>query len=141
MREITTADFESPEATDAREITGERVREVLATVRYPGLSRDLVSFGMVEHVSVCDRRVKVRLAIATRDPGIPAQLRTRIADALLPLGAATVAVGSDHPGTVDLSLGDVCTGTHRVRRQRCERDETVEAARVVTERLARILHR
>ena len=99
MREITTADFESPEATDAGELTGERVREVLATVRYPGLSRDLVSFGMVEHVSVCDRRVKVRLAIATRDPGIPAQLRTRISDALLPLGAATVAVEITPPSS------------------------------------------
>jgi ATP-binding protein involved in chromosome partitioning len=92
VRETTTAEFESPEATDAGELTGERIRELLATVRYPGLSRDLVSFGMVEHVSVCDGRVKVRLAIATRDPGIPAQLRTRIADALLPLGATTVAV-------------------------------------------------
>ena len=99
VREMATADFESPEATDAGELTGERVREVLATVRYPGLSRDLVSFGMVEHVSVCDRRVKVRLAIATRDPGIPAQLRTRIADALLPLGAATVAVEIAPPST------------------------------------------
>jgi len=54
--------------------------------------------------------------------------------------AATVAVGSDHPGTVDLSLGDVRTGTHHVRRQRCSRNETAEAARVVTERLAMILH-
>jgi ATP-binding protein involved in chromosome partitioning len=68
------------------------VRDALRTVQYPGLTRDLVSFGMVEHVSVCDRRVKVRLALRTGDASIPAQLEARIANALAPLGAATIAV-------------------------------------------------
>jgi hypothetical protein len=52
--------------------------------------------------------------------------------------AATVALGSSHPGTIDLSLGGIDWKTHRVRRQRCTRDETAHAARVVTERLARL---
>jgi hypothetical protein len=39
---------------------------------------------------------------------------------------------------MDLSLGGIDTKTHRVGRQRCDRDETCSAARVVTERLARI---
>jgi hypothetical protein len=52
--------------------------------------------------------------------------------------AATVALGSARPGTMDLSLGGVDTRTHRVGRQRCGRDETASAARVVTERLASI---
>ena len=91
MHETTRSDSDST-LTIAGELTGERVREALATVRYPGLSRDLVSFGMVEHVSVCDGRVKVRLAVATRDPGIPARLRAGITDALQPLGATSVSV-------------------------------------------------
>jgi ATP-binding protein involved in chromosome partitioning len=79
-------------ATVAEPLTSERVREVLGQVRYPGLTRDLVSFGMVEQVSVCEGRVKVRLVVATRDPGVPARLRNEITGALRALGAATVAV-------------------------------------------------
>jgi hypothetical protein len=52
--------------------------------------------------------------------------------------AATVALGSSRPGTMDLSLGRIGRKTHRVRRRRCDRDETAHAARMVTERLARI---
>ena len=92
MQETTTADPGGTTAEGPAELTGERVRAALSTVRYPGLSRDLVSFGMVEHVSVCDGRVKVRLTVATRDPAVPAQLRASITDALRPLGAVSVAV-------------------------------------------------
>lgn len=82
-----------PEATTTTEpLTSERVREALKQVRYPGLTRDLVSFGMVEQVSVCDGRVKVRLAVATRDPGVPVRLRDEITETLRPLGAAAVVV-------------------------------------------------
>jgi tryptophanyl-tRNA synthetase len=59
----------------AEPLTSERIREALGQVRYPGFTRDLVSFGMVEHVSVCDGSVKVRLVVATREPGVPARLR------------------------------------------------------------------
>ncbi|HEY6425524.1 MAG TPA: hypothetical protein VIY28_20235 [Pseudonocardiaceae bacterium] len=51
--------------------------------------------------------------------------------------AATVALGSSRPGMVDLSLGRIDKKTHRVQRQRCGRDETADAARVVADRLAR----
>jgi ATP-binding protein involved in chromosome partitioning len=77
-------------ATDA--VTVERVKETLKMVCYPGLRRDLVSFGMVKHVAVCDGRVKVQLAIRTTDATIPPRLRTAIEAALLPIGATSVAV-------------------------------------------------
>ena len=83
MAETTTA---------ADQLTSERVREVLGRVRYPGLSRDLVSFGMVEQVSVCESRVKVRLAVATRDPSVPGRLRSDITEALRSAGAVSVTV-------------------------------------------------
>ncbi|MGH4013573.1 MAG: hypothetical protein ACRDSL_06495 [Pseudonocardiaceae bacterium] len=51
--------------------------------------------------------------------------------------AATVALGTGRPPTMDLSLGGIDTETHRVVRQCCNHDETNYAARVVTERLAR----
>ena len=74
------------------QLTRERVQEALARVHYPGLTRDLVSFGMVEHVSVCDGRVKVRLALRTRDESVPARLRASITEVLAPLGATQIAV-------------------------------------------------
>jgi hypothetical protein len=57
----------------------------------------------------------------------------------LPEGeVATVALGNGRPGAVDLALGDLNTGTHRIRRQLCGLDETAYAATVVVERLAEI---
>jgi ATP-binding protein involved in chromosome partitioning len=79
-------------ASDADTLTSQEVTAALGHVVYPGLTRDLVSFGMVEHVSICDGRVKVRLAIRTPDHGIPARLEAAIRDAVLPLGASSVAV-------------------------------------------------
>ncbi len=73
-------------------LTGERIREALSQVRYPGLTRDLVSFGMVDQVSVCEGRVKVRLAVATRDPSVPRRLRSDITEVLRSMGAIAVAV-------------------------------------------------
>jgi hypothetical protein len=49
---------------------------------------------------------------------------------------ATVALGRGRAGTVDLTLGPVDTGNHRIRRQLCDREETAYAATVVAERLA-----
>jgi hypothetical protein len=50
--------------------------------------------------------------------------------------AATVAFGSSQPGRMDLSLGGIGTRTHRIRRQRCDRDETASVARMVVQQLA-----
>jgi ATP-binding protein involved in chromosome partitioning len=80
------------QAGASHDLTPERVREALASVSYPGLSRDLVSFGMVEHVAVCDGRVRVRLGLRTTDESIPSRLRVAIDAALVPLGAVSVAV-------------------------------------------------
>lgn len=50
--------------------------------------------------------------------------------------AATLAFGSGRPGTIDLSLGDLDTSTHRVQRRRCDSTETARIARAVLDRLA-----
>ncbi len=73
-------------------LTPERIKDALKTVAFPGLTRDLVSFGMVQHVAACDGRVKIRLAVRTADESIPERLATAIEGALPPLGATTVAL-------------------------------------------------
>ena len=68
------------------------VRSALGDVPYPGLTRDLVSFGMVKHISVCGTQVKVQLALRTEDASIPDRLGATIRDRLGAIGASLVTV-------------------------------------------------
>src|ERR1700730_3848129 len=52
-----------------------QVTEALKSVRYPGFSRDIVSFGLVKGVNIDNGDVTVQLAIATNDPNIPATIK------------------------------------------------------------------
>jgi len=45
-------------------------------VKYPGFSRDIVSFGLVKSVDIDNGEVKVQLALATNDPNVPATIKT-----------------------------------------------------------------
>lgn len=57
--------------------------DALATINYPGFSRDIVSFGLVRSASFENGTANVKLAITTSDPQIPASLKK---DAELVLG-------------------------------------------------------
>ncbi len=50
------------------ELTEEKVLEVLKTVKFPGLSRDIVSFGFVKDLAVGGGNVSFRLEITTESP-------------------------------------------------------------------------
>ncbi|MEI9894471.1 MAG: Mrp/NBP35 family ATP-binding protein [Chthoniobacter sp.] len=56
-------------------ITPEQVREKLLTVKYPGFTRDIVSFGLVKDVRVTGADVVVQMALATNDPKIPQAIK------------------------------------------------------------------
>jgi ATP-binding protein involved in chromosome partitioning len=73
-------------------LTTDTVTDALRRVPYPGLTRDLVSFGMVEQVEVREDRVTIRLGVHTRDANALAKLERSIESALQPLGAAAVDV-------------------------------------------------
>jgi ATP-binding protein involved in chromosome partitioning len=81
---------DSPDETT--ELTRDVITDALRHVPYPGLTRDLVSFGMVEHVAVCDGRVRVQLGMHTHDDSLLSKLQTSIDAALRPLGATEIAV-------------------------------------------------
>ncbi len=51
------------------------IREALKSVRYPGFSRDIVSFGLVKSINIDNGNVKVQLALATNDPNVPATIK------------------------------------------------------------------
>lgn len=73
-------------------LTRDVITDALRHVPYPGLTRDLVSFGMVQQVAVCDGHVKVQLGLHTRDETLLDKLSSSIRDALQPLGATEVAI-------------------------------------------------
>ncbi len=54
----------------------EQVRDALKLVKYPGFTRDIVSFGLVKSVNIDNGEVKVQLALATNDPNIPATIKS-----------------------------------------------------------------
>jgi len=56
-------------------VSEEQVRDALKSVKYPGFSRDIVSFGLVKSVKIDNGEVKVQLALATADPNVPAAIK------------------------------------------------------------------
>src|SRR6188474_3826876 len=56
-------------------ISEEQVKNALKSVKYPGFTRDIVSFGLVKSIEVDNGDVKVQLAIATNDPNVPATIK------------------------------------------------------------------
>lgn len=62
--------------------TEEQVRSALSTVKYPGFSRDIVSFGLIKAVQVEGNNVQVEISLATRDANIPRQIHEEAIRAL-----------------------------------------------------------
>jgi ATP-binding protein involved in chromosome partitioning len=63
-------------------VSEEKVKAALATVKYPGFSRDIVSFGLLKSISIDKGDVRVQLALATNDPNVPATIKSEAEDAL-----------------------------------------------------------
>ena len=73
-------------------VTTEDIMERLRKVKYPGFSRDIVSFGLVKSVAFEDGVARVSLAIATNDPKVPKQLKDDVEAALRSLEGVRQAV-------------------------------------------------
>jgi len=63
-------------------ISEEQVTNALKSVKYPGFTRDIVSFGLLKSVHIDDGEVKVQLALATNDPNVPAAIKNDAESAL-----------------------------------------------------------
>ncbi len=72
-------------------VTEDQVKDALARVKYPGFSRDIVSFGLVKAIGIEDGHVQVQLAIATNDPNIPATIKREAESALQQIGGVQAA--------------------------------------------------
>ena len=63
-------------------MTSEQIKEHLKQVKYPGFSRDIVSFGLVRSAGFFDGTIKVSLALTSSDPKTPLQLKHDVEKAL-----------------------------------------------------------
>jgi len=63
-------------------VSEEQVKEALKAVKYPGFSRDVVSFGLVKGIMIDGGAVTVQLAIATNEPAIPQTIKTQAEEVL-----------------------------------------------------------
>jgi len=59
-------------------VTHDSIKEALKQVKYPGFSRDIVSFGLVRSAAFVGGTAKVAIAITTSDPKVPTALKTDI---------------------------------------------------------------
>jgi ATP-binding protein involved in chromosome partitioning len=90
------------------EITDALVRERLSTVKYPGFSRDIVSFGLVKNVAISGSDVTVQMVLATNDPKVPQAIKDGSEQALAQIpgiGKATVRIDIQAPAQTPTAGG------------------------------------
>ena len=83
------------------ELTEERVLEALRNVRFPGLSRDIVSFGFVKDLAVGGGNVSFRLEVQTSSPRAAEEIQRDATERLRSLPgvhAVTIRLDVREPG-------------------------------------------
>jgi ATP-binding protein involved in chromosome partitioning len=81
----------------------------LRGVKYPGYTRDIVSFGMVKDVQVEGTRVTVRIAVTTADAKVPKQIEenaTAAVESIPGVSEAVVKVEVSAPATKAMQAGE-----------------------------------
>ncbi len=87
--------------SSATDLTEEKVLDVLRTVKFPGLTRDIVSFGFVKDLTVGGGNVAFRLEIRTESPRAAEQIQrdaTQKLQALPGVSAVTIRMDVQAPG-------------------------------------------
>ena len=94
------------------------IREALRQVRYPGFSRDIVSFGLVKDIQTTDTGVTVKIEIQTRDPDIPEKIFKdchAVLDDLPDVGQVKVEIEiKDTPGQTSASGKSSIPGVKKI---------------------------
>src|SRR3989339_479453 len=63
-------------------ISQEKIFDILKTIKFPNLSRDIVSFGLIKGVEIEDGLVRIKVRVAARDKNIPVAIEHDISRAL-----------------------------------------------------------
>lgn len=92
------------------------VRDALRAVKYPGFTRDIVSFGLVKGINIADGEVTVQIALATNDPTVPQTIKNdseKILRGLADVKNAKVLVDI-HAPPAGAGAGAAALGTTRI---------------------------
>lgn len=73
-------------------MNSDAIKEALKQVKYPGFSRDIVSFGLVKSAAFADGTAKVSLTLTTADPKIPLHLKKEVENCLRALPGVTATI-------------------------------------------------
>ena len=84
-------------------LSEELVLERLKAVKFPGYSRDIVSFGLVKEIKIAGSDLLVRLSVATNNPAVPEALKQdseRVLGAIPGVVSAKVVIDITNPPDV-----------------------------------------
>jgi ATP-binding protein involved in chromosome partitioning len=98
------------------------IRSALKAVKYPGFSRDIVSFGLVENISLDGGSVSVRINVTTSDETVPLKIKTSAEEVLQGIDGIERAVvevamqkpKSGTPGSGGAAKPDVMPGVKKI---------------------------
>ncbi len=97
-------------------ITEDLIRSTLSQVRYPGFSRDIVSFGLVKEIRISGEDVIVQMSLATADNAIPQAIKTGSEAALKAIsGIGNVQVRIDVQAPPQAASANVATAIPGVK--------------------------
>lgn len=80
--------------------TPDLIREALKSVKYPGFSRDIVSFGLVKDIQVNGSEVAVQIVLSTNDTKIPQEIKdsaTQVVQAITGVSQAKIKIDLQAP--------------------------------------------
>jgi len=63
-------------------LTKEQITEALKSVKYPGFSRDIIAFGLLQDIEIDGNNVHVIISVATKDAKVPEQIYKDCQEAL-----------------------------------------------------------
>ena len=96
-------------------LSQDTILNALRSVKYPGFSRDIVSFGLVKDVSTAQGAVSVALQLTTANPDAARQIKAEAEQALRKLpGATQVIVEVRHPSAGQAAAGGAFANQTRV---------------------------
>src|SRR5256886_490951 len=67
-------------------VTEEQIKNALKSVKYPGFSRDIVSFGLINQLVSTDAETRIQLVLTTNDPAVPRAIKAEAENVLRGLG-------------------------------------------------------
>lgn len=97
--------------------TEQQIHDALKQVKYPGFSRDIISFGLVKGVSINDGRVGLRMSVTTNDKAVSDQLRQEADAALRKLEGVTgtdIVIETQSPVTSAMQAGSTDSAKQRI---------------------------